>query len=147
MALDDLGLSTWDDQAWMLLRVLVAGLAGAIIGVERRFSGKRAGLRTVTMVAFGSGMFTVLSIFAFPGGDTARVAAQIASGVGFLGAGTIILRGRDVHGLTTAAAIWVAAALGAAAGAGFFLLAIGGAVITTSALALLPRDHRPAEGE
>lgn len=146
----DLVRFTWQDELWMLARVLVAGLAGGIIGFERRYSGKRAGVRTVSMVGFGAGVFTVLSIYGFEGADTGRVAAQVASGVGFLGAGTILRRGGDIRGLTTAAAIWVAAALGAAAGAGLFVVAIGGAFIATLALGLLPHDigpHDPANPE
>src|SRR5690606_8116503 len=88
---DDLTLLrfTVQEELVMMLRVLVAGLAGGIIGFERQYSGKKAGIRTVLMVSTGSGIFTVVSIFGFNEADSARVAAQVASGVGFLGAGTI----------------------------------------------------------
>jgi len=141
----DLARFSWQDEVWMLVRILVAGLAGGIIGFERRYSGKRAGVRTVSMVGFGAGVFTVLSIYGFEGADTSRVAAQVASGVGFLGAGTILHRRGDIKGLTTAAAIWVAASLGAAAGAGLFVIAIGGAILATLALGLLPHDLGPRD--
>lgn len=135
----------WQDELWMLTRILVAGLAGGIIGFERHYSGKRAGIRTVAMVGFGAGVFTVVSVYGFEGADASRVAAQVASGVGFLGAGAILHRGNDIRGLTTAAAIWVAAALGAAAGAGLFVVAIGGAILSSLALGLLPHDLGPTQ--
>ncbi len=141
----DLMRLSWQDEAAMLARIIVAGFAGAIIGFERHYSGKRAGVRTVAMVSFGAGLFTVISIYGFESGDPARLAAQIASGVGFLGAGTILHRRDDVRGLTTAAAIWVAAALGAAAGAGMFILALGGAIVASIVLGLLPSDLGPTQ--
>lgn len=131
---------TWQDEFIMLARLLVAGLAGAIVGFERRYSGKRAGVRTVTLVSMGAAVFTIVSLYGFEGADTARVAAQVASGVGFLGAGTILHHRGNVRGLTTAAAIWVAAALGVAAGVGLFILAIMGALLATASVAFLP--HR-----
>lgn len=124
----------------MLARILVGALAGAIVGFERRQSGKRAGIRTVLLVSMGSATFTVVSIWGFEGHDQSRLAAQIVSGIGFLGAGAILRSGRDVRGLTTAAAIWVSAALGVAAGAGMFVVAIAGAIIATLALGFLPHD-------
>lgn len=132
----------WEDQLTMLVRLLVAAAAGAIIGFERRYSGKRAGIRTVTMVSMGAALFTLASIYGFEGHDPSRVAAQVASGVGFLGAGTIIRRGGDIRGLTTAAAIWVAAALGLAAAVGLYIVAIAGALLATAAMGLLPHDDR-----
>lgn len=131
---------TWRDELIMLARILVAGVAGAIVGFERRYSGKRAGIRTVTLVSMGAAVFTVVSIYGFEGADTARVAAQVASGIGFLGAGTILQHRGNVRGLTTAAAIWVAAALGVAAGTGLFIVTIVGALLVTAAVALLPHE-------
>lgn len=105
----------------MLARVVVAGIAGAIVGWERKATGHRASVRTLTLVAIGPGVFTVASIFGFREGasaDPSRVAAQVATGIGFLGAGTIVLLDRTLRGLPTVAAIWVVAVLGIAAGAG-----------------------------
>jgi putative Mg2+ transporter-C (MgtC) family protein len=131
---------TFEEEVTMLARLIVAGVAGAVIGLERQASGKKAGIRTVMMVSLGSALFTVVSIFGFDRADTARVAAQVASGIGFLGAGAIIRHGGSVRGLTTASAIWVAAALGVAAGAGLYVLAIGGAVLASVVLEFLPRE-------
>ncbi|MCK9486843.1 MAG: MgtC/SapB family protein [Dehalococcoidia bacterium] len=131
---------TWEEEATMLARVLVGVVAGAIVGFERRRSGKRAGVRTVALVSMGAATFTVISVWGFEAHDTARVAAQIVSGVGFLGAGTILRYRGEVLGLTTAATIWVSAALGMAAGAGLYVLALGGALIATGVTALLPHD-------
>ncbi|MEX1022804.1 MAG: MgtC/SapB family protein [Dehalococcoidia bacterium] len=137
----------WQDEAAMLVRLLVAALAGAIIGFERTYSGKRAGIRTVTMVSVGAAVFTLVSIYGFEVHDQSRVAAQVASGVGFLGAGAIIRQGGTVQGLTTAAAIWVAAALGLAAGVGLYIVAIAGALLATAAMGLLPHTVRVAGSE
>lgn len=136
----DIARYSVQDELIMLARVLVALLAGAIVGFERGYSGKKAGIRTVSLVSMGAGLFTVVSIHGFDGQDQARVAAQVASGVGFLGAGTILREGASVRGLTTAAAIWVSASLGVAAGAGMFVLALGGAVLTALIMSLLPHD-------
>lgn len=109
-------------------RLVVAGILGAVIGVEREWRHKSAGLRTNSLIAFGSALFTIVALeLAGPNVDAAaRIPAQIVSGVGFLGAGAI-LKGRndDVVGLTTAAMIWVNAAIGMAAGAGSYGLAVG----------------------
>lgn len=103
-------------------RLLVAALLGGIIGLQREIAGKPAGLRTNLLICLGSALFTLIS-FNIPTslglGDPARIAAQIVSGVGFLGAGTIIQSRHAVHGLTSAATIWVVAAIGMAVGAGF----------------------------
>jgi putative Mg2+ transporter-C (MgtC) family protein len=129
----------------MLLRILIAALVGGIIGFERRRAARPAGIRTLALVAMGAGAFTVVSIFGFAGEegqmrDPARIAAQVATGVGFIGAGTMIRSGGVVRGLTTAAGIWMSAALGVAAGAGMFIFAIGGALIATMILSWLPRN-------
>lgn len=104
------------------LRLLVAALLGGVIGLQREIAGKPAGLRTNLLICLGSALFTLIS-FGVPSslglGDPARIAAQIVSGVGFLGAGTIIQSRHAVHGLTSAATIWVVAAVGMAVGAGF----------------------------
>ncbi len=114
---------------YFLFRLFIATLLGAIIGYERKLRVKEAGLRTHAIVALGASLITMISIFAFDGGDKARVAAQIVSGVGFLGAGMIMFKRQSVHGLTTAAGIWVTAGVGMAIGAGMYILGVGTAVL------------------
>jgi uncharacterized membrane protein YhiD involved in acid resistance len=111
------------------VRVLIAAVLGIILGLERQRSNKDAGLRTYALVAAGSALFTVLSIEGFDGADTSRVAAQIVTGIGFLGAGLIFRQGANLQGLTTAAGLWSVAAIGMAAGTGLWGLAIVVAVI------------------
>ncbi len=114
---------------YFLFRLVIATLLGTIIGYERKLRVKEAGLRTHAIVALGASLITMLSIFAFDGGDKSRVAAQIVSGVGFLGAGMIMFKRQSVHGLTTAAGIWVTAGVGMAIGAGMYILGVGTAVL------------------
>jgi len=110
------------DELVMALRLVLAAALGAVIGYQRERSGKPAGLRTHMLICVGSALFTVASIYGF-GADIARVAAGIVTGVGFLGAGAILHReGGIVAGLTTAATIWVSAAIGLTAGAGLYVL-------------------------
>jgi len=99
-----------------MLRLLVALVLGAIVGLERERQERAAGLRTVTMVSLGSCLFTIVGAYGFSQTDPSRVAAQIVTGIGFLGAGTIFLRKDLVRGLTTAATIWAVAAIGMASG-------------------------------
>lgn len=101
-----------------LIRIGAGAGFAAVLGLEREATGKPAGLRTHAMVGLGSALFTVLSVEAFAQADSSRVAAQIVSGIGFLGAGAIFRSGPLVKGLTTAAGLWAAAALGMAAGSG-----------------------------
>lgn len=128
------------DAAALALRVLVAALLGAALGLEREWRGKEAGLRTNTLIAIGAALFSAVSLlFA---GDPGRIAAQVVTGVGFLGAGAIMRTGGSVQGLTTAAMIWVNAAIGVAAGAGYIRLAVIVTGITLVAmLALSPLDR------
>ena len=117
-----------------------AAAIGGLIGAEREFRRKSAGFRTNILIALGSAVFTICSLTLAPEtGDATRIAAQIVTGIGFLGAGAI-LRNRDgVHGLTTAATVWVNAALGVAAGGGQFRLAIiAGAIVLAVLLVLGP---------
>jgi putative Mg2+ transporter-C (MgtC) family protein len=124
------------DYVWRLL--LAAGL-GAALGVEREYRQKPAGLRTNILIAVGSALFTILSLEMTKGvGDTSRVAGQIVTGIGFLGGGAIMRNRNTVHGMTTAATIWVNAAVGIAAGAGQFGLATFTAALTLVVLVLLP---------
>jgi putative Mg2+ transporter-C (MgtC) family protein len=117
----------WDEA---LLRIVLAGVLGGLIGLERELREREAGLRTHLLVAVGAALFTIAGAHGFGSGniDPTRVAAQIVTGVGFLGAGAIILQGFSVRGLTTAATLWVVAAVGLAAGAGYY----SGALITTA---------------
>lgn len=109
-----------------LARVLIAGLVGLVVGVERDLEGKPAGARTYAGVAIGAAAFTVIGVVAFGTNDSsARLAAQIITGIGFLGAGTILHQRSRVIGLTTAAGMWVMAAIGMAIGYGLYIVGIG----------------------
>lgn len=123
------------------IRITLAAIMGGIIGLEREWSGHPAGLRTNMLVAIGSCLFTILSIDGFPlrgaAQDTARIAAQIVTGVGFLGAGAVLQTKSGTWGLTTAATIWMVAAVGMAAGVGAYFLTLYTTVLTTIVLALL----------
>jgi putative Mg2+ transporter-C (MgtC) family protein len=122
----------WDEA---LLRLALAGALGGLIGLERELRDREAGLRTHLLVALGSALFTIVGAYGFSEfrlTDPTRVAAQIVTGIGFLGAGAIIRQGSTIRGLTTAATLWVVAAVGLASGAGYY----SGALITT-ALVLL----------
>jgi putative Mg2+ transporter-C (MgtC) family protein len=124
----------WDEA---LLRLVLAAVLGGAIGVEREIREREAGLRTHMLVSVGSALFTIVSAYGFHEfltsgqsvvrADPTRIAAQIVTGIGFLGAGAIIRHGISVRGLTTAATLWIVAAVGLAAGAGYY----SGAVITT----------------
>ena len=134
-----------DPQVDALVKVVVAGLVGALIGLEREMDGKPAGIRTYGLVAMGAAIFTTVGIQTFgPGDPGSRVAAQIVTGIGFIGAGTILQMKRRVVGLTTAAGVWVAAAVGMAIGGGLYVLGIGAGVILFLMLQFLhPRVLRP----
>ncbi len=110
-----------------ITRLGVAAILSGAVGFEREAKHKAAGLRTHMLVGLGAALFTIVGAYGFAGGDPARVAAQIVSGVGFLGAGAIFRDGTTVKGLTTAAGLWGVAAIGMTTGAGL----IGGAVIAT----------------
>jgi putative Mg2+ transporter-C (MgtC) family protein len=126
LASSSLSLS-WDEA---LLRIALAGVLGGSIGLERELREREAGLRTHLLVAVGAALFTIAGAYGFDSAnvDPTRVAAQIVTGIGFLGAGAIIRQGFSVRGLTTAATLWVVGAVGLAAGAGYY----SGAVITTA---------------
>ena len=150
----------WDEA---LLRLALAAVLGGAIGIERELREREAGLRTHLLVSVGSALFTIVSAYGFHDfltsgqgvirADPTRIAAQIVTGIGFLGAGAIIRQGLSIRGLTTAATLWVVAAVGLAAGAGYY----SGAVITTALVlfALYPlrimayrwtRRFRPEDG-
>ena len=105
-----------------VIRLLLAAAMGALIGLERDITGKPAGIRTHMLVSLGACVFTLVSIYDFPL-DGARLAAGIVTGIGFLGAGAIIGGQDQVHGLTTAAGIWITAAVGLAIGTGSYIIA------------------------
>lgn len=107
-----------------IIRLILALILGFAIGFERKMRFKEAGPRTHTIVCLGSCLFTLLSIKAFEGSDPARIAAQIVPGIGFIGAGMIFYHKETIHGLTTAAGIWATAAIGMAAGAGWYVVSI-----------------------
>ena len=110
----------------ILLDLLLSIALGFIIGLERKMRSKEAGIRTHTIVCLGSALMMVVSKYAFDSAaDSARVAAQIVSGVGFLGAGMIVYKQHEVHGLTTAAGVWATAGVGMACGGNMYILAIG----------------------
>jgi|SRR3989344_2679237 len=160
----DFAVEIATSNATLALRLILAAIAGALIGYEREYMGKAAGLRTYALVSLGSCLFTLVSVFGVQqlppvdapseffnyNYDASRIASTVVSGIGFLGAGSIILRGSRVEGLTTAAGLWVAAALGMAIGFGYYALT-GVGVITTLAVLLFlkriePRDHGHEDG-
>jgi putative Mg2+ transporter-C (MgtC) family protein len=116
-----------DTNLEMVFRLILAAVLGACIGYQRERAHKPAGLRTHALISLGSALFTVVSVFGFgsQGVDASRIAAGVVTGVGFIGAGVIFrgMRGDMVMGLTTAASIWVSAAVGLAAGAGMYIVA------------------------
>lgn len=126
----------------MTIRLVLSVLLGALIGLERETHGRPAGLRTHILVCFGSTLFTISSyMIAGKQYDPARVTAQIVTGVGFLGAGTIIHQGSVIRGLTTAASIWTVAAIGVATGIGGDMLYLGGiaSFLVFIVLSLIPK--------
>lgn len=122
------------EQLWWALDLILAAFLGFFIGLERKFRYKEAGIRTHTIVSVGAALMMIISRHAFGNdADTARVAAQIVAGVGFLGAGIIVYKKNVVHGLTTAAGVWTTAGVGMACGGGLWLIAI----IATAILILI----------
>lgn len=112
-----------------LLRVFLSLALGYLIGLQRELSGHPAGVRTHALVALGATLFTVASLDAFDKTGVARVASTIVTGLGFLGAGTIIKEEREIHGLTTAAGIWALGAMGLAIGLGEYVYGVVGGVL------------------
>lgn len=127
-------MMTWD----FFFRLLVAGVLGALVGIDREYRAKEAGFRTHFLVALGSALFMIVSKYGFEdilgkegvGLDPSRIASQVVTGIGFLGAGTIIIQKLFVRGLTTAAGIWTTAAVGLAVGAGQYWLGISATLLT-----------------
>ena len=152
-------VGTWD----VLLRLVVAAALGGAIGLERELRDREAGLRTHLLVSVGAALFTMVSAYAWTDWqfsqrdglvfDPTRIAAQVVTGIGFLGAGAIIRQGLSVKGLTTAATLWVVAAIGMATGAGYYSAAVlGTAIVLVSLWPLRIAAHqllvrfRPEEG-
>ena len=134
-----MGVATWE----AVLRVLLTMLLSGLIGAEREAHERPAGLRTHVLVGVGACLFMLLSLaMSELGGDPGRIAAQVVTGIGFIGAGTIWLRGDVIRGLTTAASIWATAAIGMLVGAGWYALAIIAAVTVCSAWTVLRRVVR-----
>ena len=130
---------------WQIVgRLALAAFLGAVIGLEREYRGYPAGVRTTALVCMGSALFADTS--GMFGGDSSRVAAQIVSGIGFLGAGLIFREGYSVKGVTTAATIWATAAVGIAVGGQAYIVAIAGALFTAALLELriVTKNIRPA---
>ena len=135
----------------VVLRLAVAGVLGAAIGFERELRDREAGVRTHLLVSIGAALFTLVSAYAFTDFryglesgitlDPTRIAAQIVTGIGFLGAGAIIRQGFSIRGLTTAAGVWVVAAIGMAAGAGYYVAAL----VTTAVVLIGLGPLRPLE--
>ena len=123
----------------LILRIFVAALLGGLIGLEREYRSKEAGFRTHFLVAMGSALFMIVSAYGFSDSmnnelqrwDVSRVASQVVSGIGFIGAGTIIFRQQEnvVSGLTTAAGVWVVAAIGLACGGGMYKVAVASTLL------------------
>src|SRR4051812_18877177 len=126
----------------VLLRLSVAAALGGAVGLERELRERQAGLRTHLVVCVGAALFTLVSAYAFTGirVDPTRIAAQVVTGIGFLGAGAIIRQGLSIRGLTTAATLWLVAAIGMAAGAGYWpaaVMATAGAILTLGPLRIV----------
>lgn len=132
----------------LILRLLLAGLLGGLIGAEREYRAKVAGMRTHLLVAIGAALMLIVSRYGFDGqGDPSRVAAQIVSGIGFIGAGSIMVQRHAVHGLTTAAGIWVSAGIGMAVASGLYAVGVASTVLSLVGLEVLGwvfRDRRNA---
>lgn len=124
----------------VLLRLLFAAVLGAIIGFEREYRGHDAGLRTMSAVAIGSALYSAIGTLVAHT-DPTRIAAQVVTGIGFLGAGSILRSGTSIKGLTTAAAIWVVAAMGMAAGFGYYVIATGTTLLIVVMLVALRFVH------
>lgn len=132
---------TTELQIELALRLTAGLVLGAVIGFERELHRQPAGFRTHSLVALGAALFTIISAHGFSGPmvDPTRIAAQIVSGIGFIGAGTILHHRGSVRGLTTAASLWSVAAIGTAAGAGLIAMAVVGTVLILVVLAVLDR--------
>ena len=140
------------NQLWYVFRMIIAGMCGVLIGLERKNRSKEAGVRTHCVVACASALMMLISKYGFAdmaigadgvrGADGARIAAQVVSGIGFLGAGMIFVHKNTVTGLTTAAGIWATSGVGLAIGAGMYIVGIAASVIVIFAQILLHKNFR-----
>lgn len=132
-----------EPQIEMFFQLILAALLGGIIGLEREYRGKAAGLRTYSLISLGAALFTIISLKAFefslnmPGAnfDPSRIISQIIVGVGFIGGGVIMYHGLRIEGITTAVGIWISAGIGTATGVGFYSLAVFTTLLTIFVLA------------
>jgi putative Mg2+ transporter-C (MgtC) family protein len=121
--MEEMFIELYEDISKFLIPILVAALAGGLVGIEREYRDKSAGFRTMILIAVGSALFTILSIeMGVAEKESTRIAASIVTGIGFLGAGVVLKDGATISGITTAATIWLVAALGMTAGVGEFAL-------------------------
>ncbi len=145
--MDDIYVSSLE----VITRLIISAIVGGIIGFERESSNRPAGFRTHILVTIGSALIMMVSATAFDpigqGNDPQRLAAQVVSGIGFLGAGTIMRNGSEVKGLTTAASLWVCAGLGLAFGAGLYVHGFAGGVIVISTLTVLNKLDKSSKKE
>ena len=131
--------------AEFILRLVVAGILGAAVGLDREYRAKEAGTRTHFLVSMGSALLSIVSAWGFQdvvgkngiGLDPSRIAAQVVSGIGFIGAGTIMMQKQFVRGLTTAAGLWAVAGIGLAVGCGMYLLGVAATILTLIGLEVL----------
>lgn len=120
--LDLLGITP--DLLTIIIRLVLSFLLGAFIGLERELSGRAAGFRTHILLAMAAALVMMLSIYGFEGGDPARLAAAVITGVGFIGAGAIMRDGGNIKGITTAATIWITTMIGLSVGNGYYAAAV-----------------------
>jgi putative Mg2+ transporter-C (MgtC) family protein len=124
-----------------LMRLVLAAVLASFIGIEREHYHKPAGLRTHVLVCLGAALLSIMAITQFAG-DSARIVQGIVTGIGFLGAGSIIAGGRNVQGLTTAATLWVSAILGVAVGLGFYMLSVALTSLIVIVLVMKPIEKK-----
>lgn len=137
-----------EQQIIITVQLFITAILSMIIGMDRERHAKPAGLRTHMLTGVGACLFTALSMHAFPDADPSRVAASVISGIGFIGAGTIVVRNQEAHELTTAASIWATAAVGMAIGTQSWLIGVSGTVLIWIILVVLRKfeahtfDHK-----
>lgn len=122
-----------------LIKIMMAVIVGGLVGAEREYQDKAAGFRTIILITLGSTLFTIFSLSMDPGFTATRIAANIVTGIGFLGAGAIVREGGRIAGLTTAATIWLAAALGMGIGAGDLIFVMLATIVTLLVLLVFPK--------
>lgn len=140
MVFDSIALMPMETQ--MIFKLLVAAFLGAIMGYEREARNRPAGLRTHMLVAMGAAVFAMISFYAFPAdADSGRMAAYVVVGIGFIGAGTVMQLKNKVVGLTTAASLWLTAAIGISVAIGYYFLAVAAAAVGFVVLSLTPIEN------